>query len=203
MPPTNSGCWSSSVTPTSCRGLLVARAGRVPAWILPVALAWGSTLISAVAYFSADRPSPLIVFYLWIFLYSSYFFTRRWAIVQIVYVGRRLRGRACRCGHRSAALAWWVVGMGALARHLGAHLDDALPGRIADRAALRRRADRSADQAAQPARVPRAARPRARAIAAQRRGDERAGRRHRSLQGGQRPPRAPGRRRRADAASPR
>ena len=46
-------------------------ARSVPSRLLPVALAWGSTLITGVAYFSAERPSPLIFFYLWIFLYSA------------------------------------------------------------------------------------------------------------------------------------
>ena len=38
---------------------LLGLARRVPAWLLPVALAWGSTLITGVAHFSAGRPSPL------------------------------------------------------------------------------------------------------------------------------------------------
>ena len=92
--------------------VLILGAARVPARVLPIALAWGSTLISAVAYFSAERPSPLIFFYLWVFLYSAYFFRRRSAVIQIIYVGvvyaviLALRPPA-------GALAWWVVGMGA------------------------------------------------------------------------------------------
>ena len=59
------------------------RARRIPPWVLLVALAWGSTLITGVAYFSEQRPSPLICFYLWVFLYASYFLSRREAIFQI------------------------------------------------------------------------------------------------------------------------
>src|SRR5688500_13822821 len=66
---------------------LILLARRVPARLLPVALLWGSTLITGVAYFSGGRPSPLIFFYLWVFLYSAYFFTRAQATVQIAYVG--------------------------------------------------------------------------------------------------------------------
>ena len=47
----------------------------------------GSTLITGVAYFSAESPSPLVFFYLWVFLYSAYFFTTSEMAVQIVYVG--------------------------------------------------------------------------------------------------------------------
>ena len=85
----------------------------VPRWLLPLALAWGSTLITGVAYFSAGRPSPLIFFYLWIFLYSSYFFTRAQAAAQIAYVGVAY-GVVLGVRPPPEALAWWAVGMGAL-----------------------------------------------------------------------------------------
>ena len=92
---------------------LVWLSKSVPRWLLPVALAWGSTLITGVAYFSAERPSPLIFFYLWIFLYSAYFFTRAQAAAQIGYVGLAygvvLAERA-----PTGALEWWAVGMGTL-----------------------------------------------------------------------------------------
>ena len=52
-------------------GVLFWRADTVPGWILRVALALGSTLITGVAYFSAQSPSPLVFFYLWVFLYSA------------------------------------------------------------------------------------------------------------------------------------
>ncbi len=77
-------------------GLLSWRAGKLNDRLLPVALAWGSTLITGVAYFSAESPSPLVFFYLWVFLFSAYFFTKAQAAVQIVYVGYRLLRTAAR-----------------------------------------------------------------------------------------------------------
>ena len=50
-------------------------------------LAWGTTSITGVAYFSAESPSPLIFFYLWIFLYSAYFFDDRITLLQVAYSG--------------------------------------------------------------------------------------------------------------------
>ena len=88
-------------------------ARSVPSRLLPVALAWGSTLITGVAYFSAERPSPLIFFYLWIFLYSAYFFTRAQAAAQIAYVGIAY-AVLLRLQPPPGALAWWAVGMGTL-----------------------------------------------------------------------------------------
>src|SRR6202042_1330813 len=63
------------------------RARKLPPWTLPLALAWGSSLITGVAFFSGASPSPLVFFYLWIPLYASYFLTRREAALQVAYVG--------------------------------------------------------------------------------------------------------------------
>ena len=67
-------------------GLLFWRAGTVSRRDARAALAWGSTLIAGVAYFSGQTPSPLVFFFLWVFLYSSYFFTNRQTALQVAYV---------------------------------------------------------------------------------------------------------------------
>jgi len=93
--------------------LLYAFARRIPAWVLPLALGWGSTLITAVAYLSAERPSPLVFFYLWVFLYSAYFFTRRQALAQVLYVGVAY-GALLLAAPPHGVAAWWLIGMGTL-----------------------------------------------------------------------------------------
>jgi diguanylate cyclase (GGDEF)-like protein/putative nucleotidyltransferase with HDIG domain len=95
-------------------GTLYARAGSLAGWALRVALAWGSTLITGVAYFSAESPSPLVFFYLWIFLYSSYFFSKRESAAQIVYVGVAYGTLLAVRPPSSGILAWWIVGIGTL-----------------------------------------------------------------------------------------
>jgi diguanylate cyclase (GGDEF)-like protein/putative nucleotidyltransferase with HDIG domain len=94
--------------------LLQWRAHTLPARVLPVALCWGSTLITGVAYFSGESPSPLVFFYLWVFLYASYFFTRRQAALQITYVGVTYGALLAARPPASGILAWWLVGMGTL-----------------------------------------------------------------------------------------
>jgi len=93
--------------------LLYWRAETLPSWVLRVALGWGSTLVTGVAYFSGESPSPLVFFYLWVFLYASYFFTRRQAALQIAYVGLAY-GALLAARSPAAGLAWWIVGMGAM-----------------------------------------------------------------------------------------
>jgi diguanylate cyclase (GGDEF)-like protein/putative nucleotidyltransferase with HDIG domain len=94
--------------------ILFWRAGTLPSSILPLALAWGSTLIAGVAYCTAQSPSPLVFFFLWIFLYSSYFFTVTETAVQIAYVGV-VYGVLLALRSPPAGIAeWWLVGMGSL-----------------------------------------------------------------------------------------
>lgn len=95
-------------------GALYWRASTLPGWTLRLALAWGATLVTGVAYFSGQSPSPLVFFYLWVFLYSAYFFTTREMIVQIVYVGLAYAVLLAARPPASGLPAWWLVGMGTL-----------------------------------------------------------------------------------------
>lgn len=94
--------------------LLYWRAHVLPARVLPLALGVGSALITGVVYCSGESPSPLVFFYLWIFLYASYFFTRRQVALQIACVGLAYGGLLAARPPASGIPAWWLVGMGTL-----------------------------------------------------------------------------------------
>jgi diguanylate cyclase (GGDEF)-like protein len=94
--------------------LLFWRARTLAGWVLPVALAWGSTLVTGVAYFSGQSPSPLVLFYLWVFLYSSYFFSARETVVQIAYVGLTYGALLALRTPAGGVAEWWLVGMGTM-----------------------------------------------------------------------------------------
>jgi diguanylate cyclase (GGDEF)-like protein/putative nucleotidyltransferase with HDIG domain len=95
-------------------GLLYWRGPRLPVRALPLGLAWGTTLITWVAYFSAQTPSPLVFFYLWVSLYGAYFLNTRQIIFQIVYVGLAYVSLLVTTS-QGDALTWWLIGMGTLA----------------------------------------------------------------------------------------
>ena len=94
--------------------LLHWKAARVPRWTLPVALAWGTAHITGVVYFSGESPSPLIFFYLWIFLYSAYFFTRVENVIQILCVGILYEAVLIAHTPPTGVAPWWLVGMGSM-----------------------------------------------------------------------------------------
>lgn len=93
---------------------LYLRATKLALWTLALTLAWGSTLITGVAYFSGASPSPLVFFYLWIFLYAAYFLSRRDAVMEIAYVGLAYGALLASRPPPSGVPAWWLVGMGTL-----------------------------------------------------------------------------------------
>jgi diguanylate cyclase (GGDEF)-like protein len=95
-------------------GALFWRSGEIPGWSLRLALALGSTLITAVAYFSAQAPSPLVFFYLWVFLYSAYFLTTAQMLVQIAYVGVAYAALLVARPPSGGLPEWWLVGIGSL-----------------------------------------------------------------------------------------
>ena len=61
-----------------------------------------------------QQPQPLIFFFLWVFLYSSYFFTTRETAAQIVYVGVVYGALLLARRPLGGILEWWFVGMGTL-----------------------------------------------------------------------------------------
>jgi diguanylate cyclase (GGDEF)-like protein/putative nucleotidyltransferase with HDIG domain len=95
-------------------GALYWRATRLPAVVLPLTLGWGSTLITGVAYFSAENPSPLVFLYSWVFLYSSYFFTTWEMAGEIAYAGAAYATLLAARPPPGGVPQWWLVGMGAL-----------------------------------------------------------------------------------------
>ncbi len=94
---------------------LYRQSAWVPERILPGVLAIGSSLVTCVAYFSALTPSPLVFFYVWVCLYSAYFFTVRQTVWQLGYVGVAYLVLLLEREPDGGLAAWWLVGMGTLA----------------------------------------------------------------------------------------
>ena len=104
------------------------QATNLPDWVLPVMLAWGTTSITGVAYFSAESPSPLIFFYLWIFLYSAYFFDDWITLMEVGYAGVASAALLIALPPPNGVAVWWLVAMGTLL--VGAILIRSMRGRV-------------------------------------------------------------------------
>ena len=92
---------------------LYLTAGRFPWQVPAVLLAVGTVHITGVSYFANQEPSPLIFFYLWVLIFSAYFFPRNVAIAQIVFVAVNF-AVVLELHSPPNAIAWWVVGMGSM-----------------------------------------------------------------------------------------
>jgi diguanylate cyclase (GGDEF)-like protein len=94
--------------------VLFWNAKRAPRWLTQLLLAGGTLHVTAVAYFSGERPSPLILFYLWVFLHSSYFLSRKQATVQIAVVGACFATLLIALPPPGGVLQWWLIAMGTM-----------------------------------------------------------------------------------------
>jgi diguanylate cyclase (GGDEF)-like protein/putative nucleotidyltransferase with HDIG domain len=95
-------------------GVLHFGSTRLSARVLRGVLALGSTLITGVAYFSGQAPSPLIFFYLWVILISAYFMTVPQMAWQIAYVGIAYLALLLARVPAGGVLVWWLVAMASL-----------------------------------------------------------------------------------------
>jgi diguanylate cyclase (GGDEF)-like protein/putative nucleotidyltransferase with HDIG domain len=96
-------------------GGLYSQSAWLPGRVLPAVLAVGSALITCVAYFSDLTPSPLLFFYIWVCIYSAYFFNVRRILWQLAYVGVAYLILLLLRTPDGGVPAWWLVGMGTLA----------------------------------------------------------------------------------------
>jgi diguanylate cyclase (GGDEF)-like protein len=76
---------------TACSGfgiaaLLLVGYDRLPSWTFPLLLACGTMLIEWTIYSSGESTSAFAMFYFWIAIYAFYFFSRRMAVVQLLFI---------------------------------------------------------------------------------------------------------------------
>jgi diguanylate cyclase (GGDEF)-like protein len=66
--------------------LLLVGYDRLPGWAFPILLACGTMLIEWTIYSSGESTSAFAMFYFWIAIYAFYFFSRRMAVLQILFI---------------------------------------------------------------------------------------------------------------------
>jgi K+-sensing histidine kinase KdpD len=107
--------------------LLLLRS-RLPAWALLVIVLVGTPLVVTRAiYYGHDPSGYYTIWYLWIGVYSFFFFGRRWGLVQMATVGASYGWVLTELGG-STPVARWVVTIGSIV--VAGLLVDALAGRL-------------------------------------------------------------------------
>jgi diguanylate cyclase (GGDEF)-like protein/putative nucleotidyltransferase with HDIG domain len=59
---------------------------KLPAWCFPILLAAATLLVEWSIFASNEQTSPYAAFYFWIAIYAFYFFSRRQAVLQIIFI---------------------------------------------------------------------------------------------------------------------
>jgi diguanylate cyclase (GGDEF)-like protein len=84
------GFWAIAAATGAIAAVLFAWSERLPSWSYQAFLAVGSVIVSLAIYFNGERHGGASagnqVLYLWIALYSGYFFTRAQLLAQLVFV---------------------------------------------------------------------------------------------------------------------
>ena len=65
---------------------IIALAGRLPVWSLPILVAFGSLAITRAIYYSHEGSAYYSLFYLWASIYTFYFLGRFWGLVELAFL---------------------------------------------------------------------------------------------------------------------
>ena len=96
-------------------------------------VALGTAMVSVGLYVVSDRPVDGEMFYVWIALYSAFFFTARQAVAQVAFVGAAYAAVLLARGGDTVAMRWTVtMGVLAMTSLIFGWIKEALDRRIAE-----------------------------------------------------------------------
>jgi diguanylate cyclase (GGDEF)-like protein len=121
------GLWSNVVLAFVAGVALLLLRNRLPAWSLPLFVLAGTAVVTRAVYYGHDPSGFYTIWYLWIGVYSFFFFGRRWGAVQMAAVGLAY-GWVLTELSGSTPVARWVVTVGSIL--VAGLLVDALAGRL-------------------------------------------------------------------------
>jgi diguanylate cyclase (GGDEF)-like protein len=123
----DSALWSNTaIAYVGCLVCLLA-AARLPAWTVHVLVLLGVAAVTRATYYSGEPDGFYTLFYVWIGLYTVYFFSRAIALLYIAAIGAAFAWLLLELD-ASAGLARWITTIGTIA--LAAYLIDSLVRRV-------------------------------------------------------------------------
>ncbi len=106
--------WTNTTIAAACGVLVFALAGRLPRWSFLVALALGTAMVTRAVYYSQEPNAYYSFFYLWVVLYSFYFYGRIWGLLQTAWIGAAYAWVLVAL-HSSTGVSRWLMGIVSLA----------------------------------------------------------------------------------------
>src|SRR5882672_4970869 len=100
--------WSNVVLAAVAGFALLLLRNRLPAWSLPLIVVAGTAVVTRAVYYGHDPSGYYTIWYLWIGVYSFFFFGLRWGAVQMAFVGLGYGWVLTELGG-STPVARWVV----------------------------------------------------------------------------------------------
>jgi diguanylate cyclase (GGDEF)-like protein len=107
-------------------GLLLFRR-ELPAWVVQLMVLAGTVVVTRAVYYGNDPSGYYTVWYLWVGVYSFFFFGRRWGAAQLAFVGAAYAWVLTELDGSSPVVRWTVT-IGSIA--VAGLLVDALAGRL-------------------------------------------------------------------------
>lgn len=124
--------WTNVAVAIGAALMLVGTAGRLSPWFLQGAIACGTLLITRAVYLSDDPGTFYSVWYVWVGLYTFFFFGRFWGAIHMALIGIAY-GWALIEIPQTSPLARWVTTIATIA--IAGILIDVLTARVRNRAA--------------------------------------------------------------------
>ena len=119
--------WSNVVIAYVAGAALLALRNRLPEWSLPILVLAGTAVVTRAVYYGHDPSGFYTIWYLWIGVYSFFFFGHRWGLIQMAVVAAAY-GWVLTELTGPTPVARWIVTIGSIL--VAGLLVDALAGRL-------------------------------------------------------------------------
>jgi diguanylate cyclase (GGDEF)-like protein len=106
--------WGNTTIAAVAGIAIVALAGRLPSWLLPIGAAFGTLAVTRAIYYSHDGNTYYSYFYLWVSIYAFYFFGRLWGLIELAVLGAAFAWVLTQV-HTATPVTAWLMIVGSLA----------------------------------------------------------------------------------------
>ena len=106
--------WTNVALAYASSLLVLALADRLPPWTVQVVVGLGTLVATRAVYLSHEPTGFYTFFYIWIGVYSFFFFGRIWGVIHLLLIGACFAWVLTRVPH-SSPVAYWLMTVGTAA----------------------------------------------------------------------------------------